>query len=150
MSAIEYRHNFPLTATDVAAVFDASGIRRPTNDLARIERMFANASLIFSAWHEGKLVGVCRALTDFSYCCYLSDLAVDKAFQKHGIGRFSENFVFDAALALNFDGPQSHRVEAFRRHKSSAWCPGGTFFLNQSRVSCRFWPSTSTAPVWHC
>lgn len=87
MSAIEYRHNFPLTATDVAAVFDASGIRRPTNDLARIERMFANASLIFSAWHEGKLVGVCRALTDFSYCCYLSDLAVDKAFQKHGIGR---------------------------------------------------------------
>lgn len=87
MSAIEYRHNLPLAATDVAAVFDASGIRRPTNDLARIERMFSNANLIFSAWHEGKLVGVCRALTDFSYCCYLSDLAVDKAFQKHGIGR---------------------------------------------------------------
>lgn len=87
MSAIEYRHNFPLAATDVAAVFDASGIRRPTNDLARIERMFSNSNLIFSAWHEGKLVGVCRALTDFSYCCYLSDLAVDRAFQKHGIGR---------------------------------------------------------------
>lgn len=49
--------------------------------------MFANASLVFSAWHDGKLVGVCRALTDFSYCCYLSDLAVDKAFQRHGIGR---------------------------------------------------------------
>lgn len=87
MSAIEYRHNFPLVASEVAAVFDASGIRRPTNDLARIERMFSNANLIFSAWHEGKLVGVCRALTDFSYFCYLSDLAVDKAFQKHGIGR---------------------------------------------------------------
>ncbi|HET7680409.1 MAG TPA: GNAT family N-acetyltransferase [Xanthobacteraceae bacterium] len=87
MSAIEYRHNFPLAAADVAAVFDASGICRPTNDLERIERMFANANLIFSAWHEGKLVGVCRALTDFSYCCYLSDLAVDKAFQNHGIGR---------------------------------------------------------------
>lgn len=87
MFEIEYRHNFPLEAAGVAAVFDASGIRRPTKDLARIERMFANANLIFSAWHEGKLVGVCRALTDFSYCCYLSDLAVDKAFQKHGIGR---------------------------------------------------------------
>lgn len=87
MLAIEYRHNFPLEAADVAAVFDNSGIRRPTKDLARIERMFANANLILSAWHEGKLVGVCRALTDFSYCCYLSDLAVDKAFQKHGIGR---------------------------------------------------------------
>lgn len=87
MPMIEYRHNFPLEAADVAAVFDTSGIRRPTQDLARIERMFANANLILSAWHEGKLVGVCRALTDFSYCCYLSDLAVDKAFQKHGIGR---------------------------------------------------------------
>jgi len=84
---IEYRHNFPLEAVDVAAVFDASGIRRPIKDLARIERMFANANLIFSAWHEGKLVGVCRALTDFSYCCYLSDLAVVRAYQNHGIGR---------------------------------------------------------------
>lgn len=84
---IEYRQNYPLASTDIAAVFDASGIRRPTNDLGRIERMFANADLVFSAWYEGKLVGVCRALTDFSYCCYLSDLAVDRAFQKHGIGR---------------------------------------------------------------
>ncbi|MBU0621282.1 MAG: GNAT family N-acetyltransferase [Gammaproteobacteria bacterium] len=86
MTAIEYRKNFPLASAEVAAVFDASGIRRPTNDLERIARMFANANLVFSAWHEGRLVGVCRALTDFSYCCYLSDLAVDKAFQTQGIG----------------------------------------------------------------
>lgn len=84
---IEYRRNFPLNAADVAAVFDDSGIRRPIHDLARIERMLANADLVLSAWHEGKLVGVCRALTDYSYCCYLSDLAVAKAHQKHGIGR---------------------------------------------------------------
>lgn len=87
MSAIEYRQNFPLEAADVAAVFAASGIRRPIHDLARIGRMFANADLVVSAWHEGRLVGVCRALTDFSYCCYLSDLAVDSEFQKRGIGR---------------------------------------------------------------
>lgn len=87
MPMIEYRQNFLLAAADVAAVFDASGIRRPTHDLARIARMFANANLVVSAWHDGKLVGVCRALTDFSYCCYLSDLAVDKVFQRHGIGR---------------------------------------------------------------
>ena len=86
MTQIEYRHNISLAAADVAAVFDASGIRRPTKDLARIERMFANANLVISAWDQNKLVGVCRALTDFSYCCYLSDLAVDKAYQKHGIG----------------------------------------------------------------
>ena len=84
---IEYRQNHPLNAADVAALFDASGIRRPSNDLARITRMFANANLVLSAWDDGELVGVCRALTDFSYCCYLSDLAVDKAYQQHGIGR---------------------------------------------------------------
>ncbi|MDQ1362376.1 MAG: hypothetical protein QG652_236 [Pseudomonadota bacterium] len=87
MSAIEYRHNYPLDASAVVLVFEASGIRRPTQDLARIERMFSNANLVISAWHENRLVGVCRALTDFSYCCYLSDLAVDKTFQHHGIGR---------------------------------------------------------------
>lgn len=86
MTQIEYRHNISLAAADVAAVFDNSGIRRPTKDLARIERMFENANLVISAWDQNKLVGVCRALTDFSYCCYLSDLAVDKAYQKHGIG----------------------------------------------------------------
>ncbi|WP_047548858.1 GNAT family N-acetyltransferase [Methylotenera sp. G11] len=87
MTTIEYRQNISLAAADIAAVFDASGIRRPSADLARIERMFANANLVISAWHGNKLVGVCRALTDFSYCCYLSDLAVDKAYQKHGIGK---------------------------------------------------------------
>jgi len=49
-------------------------------------------------------------------------------------GRFSENIFFDAALALNFAGTQSHRVEAFRRDKASAWCPGGTFFESISGV----------------
>jgi len=48
--------------------------------------MFANANLTISAWHDGSLVGVARGLTDHCYCCYLSDLAVDKAYQKQGIG----------------------------------------------------------------
>ena len=84
---IEYRHNFPLDPREVARVFDASGIIRPTGDIARIERMLAGADLVLSAWDAGKLVGVCRALTDHSYCCYLSDLAVDAAYQRQGIGR---------------------------------------------------------------
>ncbi len=84
---IEYRQNFPLNPADVARVFDSSGITRPTNDIPRIARMFAASNLVISAWANGVLVGVCRALTDYSYCCYLSDLAVDQAHQKHGIGK---------------------------------------------------------------
>jgi len=34
MSVIEYRKDFSLAAADIAAVFDASGIRRPTRQTA--------------------------------------------------------------------------------------------------------------------
>ena len=49
--------------------------------------MLANANLLIGAYCDGRLVGLARALTDFSYCCYLSDLAVAKEYQRHGIGR---------------------------------------------------------------
>jgi predicted N-acetyltransferase YhbS len=84
---IEYQHNLPLDPADVIRVFESSGITRPTKDVARIARMFASSNLVISAWSDGILVGVCRALTDYSYCCYLSDLAVDCNFQKNGIGK---------------------------------------------------------------
>lgn len=84
---IEYRHNQPLAPKDVVRVYEASGINRPTKDLSRIARMFVTSNLVISAWSDGTLVGVCRALTDYSYCCYLSDLAVDKAYQRQGIGK---------------------------------------------------------------
>ena len=42
--------------------------------------------MVISAWDGPRLIGICRALTDFSYCCYLSDLAVESAYQGQGIG----------------------------------------------------------------
>ncbi|GAC1405703.1 MAG: GNAT family N-acetyltransferase [Burkholderiaceae bacterium] len=84
---IEYRHNFPLDPHEVVRVFETSGIVRPTDDLPRIARMFAGADLVISAWDYGRLIGVCRALTDYSYCCYLSDLAVDAEYQRRGVGK---------------------------------------------------------------
>ncbi|CAB3636431.1 GNAT family N-acetyltransferase [Achromobacter pestifer] len=84
---VEYRHNFPLDPLDVVRVFDQSGIKRPTSDLPRIARMFAAPSLVLSAWVDGELVGVSRSLTDYAYCCYLSDLAVNKQYQGAGIGK---------------------------------------------------------------
>lgn len=85
--AVEYRHNHPLNPEDVARVFNASGINRPTHDIPRIARMFSEPCLVISAWVDGVLVGVSRSLTDYCYCCYLSDLAVDKQYQGMGIGR---------------------------------------------------------------
>ena len=84
---ISYLKNVELSVHDVIRVFDSSTINRPTDDLHRIKTMFDNANLIVTAWDGDKLVGICRSLTDFSYCCYLSDLAVDIAYQKQGIGK---------------------------------------------------------------
>lgn len=84
---ITYKLNHPLQVEDVIRVFDASGINRPTKDQARIQHMLKNASLTVSAWDGDRLIGICRALTDFSYCCFLSDLAVDRTYQHRGIGK---------------------------------------------------------------
>ncbi len=85
--AVEYRHNFPLDPLDVVRVFEQSGIKRPTDDLPRITRMFAATGLVLSAWVDNELVGLSRSLTDHAYCCYLSDLAVDRKYQGCGIGK---------------------------------------------------------------
>lgn len=61
--------------------------RRPVDDPDRIGRMLAHASLIVTARDQGRLVGVSRALTDFAHCCYLADLAVDRQYQRSGIGK---------------------------------------------------------------
>lgn len=61
--------------------------RRPVEDRARMEQMLRNASVIACARSEGLLVGVARTISDFCYCSYLSDLAVDQAFQRCGIGK---------------------------------------------------------------
>jgi ribosomal protein S18 acetylase RimI-like enzyme len=84
---LNYRIDAPVTAEMVAALFRVSGIRRPIDDLPRIQKMLDHANLTITAWDEEKLVGIARALTDFSFCCYLSDLAVDKAYQRQGIGK---------------------------------------------------------------
>jgi GNAT superfamily N-acetyltransferase len=61
--------------------------RRPVADPVAISGMLAHAGIIVTARVNGRLVGVARALTDFSFCTYLSDLAVDAELQRQGIGR---------------------------------------------------------------
>ncbi|WP_295673570.1 GNAT family N-acetyltransferase [uncultured Mucilaginibacter sp.] len=60
--------------------------RRPVDDPERIKLMCQNANLIVTARQNGLLVGIARSITDFVYCTYLSDLAVDASLQKQGIG----------------------------------------------------------------
>jgi GNAT superfamily N-acetyltransferase len=89
MNPIIYRSNVKVSVGDFIDILNRStlGIRRPVDDMDRIQRMLDHADILVTAWNGTQLVGVSRALTDFSFCCYLSDLAVDVEFQKKGIGK---------------------------------------------------------------
>lgn len=89
MSGISYRHDYKITSAEFIDILNRStlGLRRPVHDLQRIEKMLAHGNVLITAWSGNLLVGVSRALSDFSFCCYLSDLAVDEAFQHKGIGK---------------------------------------------------------------
>jgi GNAT superfamily N-acetyltransferase len=87
--AIAYAVEKRLSAAEFVDVLRRSGLaeRRPVDEPDRIAKMLEHANLFVTARHGGKLIGVARALTDFTYCCYLSDLAVDRDYQRQGIGR---------------------------------------------------------------
>jgi GNAT superfamily N-acetyltransferase len=86
---ITYRTDKTITAAEFVDVLRRSTLaeRRPVDDPNCIEAMLRHADLLCTAWEGVKLVGVARSVTDFEYCCYLSDLAVDEAYQKSGIGK---------------------------------------------------------------
>ena len=84
--AITYDQHRP-EIDDIIAIYQSSGIRRPVQDANRIREMYRHANLVITAWDGEKPVGIARALTDFSYCCYLSDLAVRAEYQHQGIGK---------------------------------------------------------------
>jgi predicted N-acetyltransferase YhbS len=86
---IQYDHSRAITETEFVDLLKRSTLaaRRPVDDPKSIKAMLKHANLLCTAWDGGKLVGVARSVTDFEYCCYLSDLAVDEAYQRKGIGR---------------------------------------------------------------
>ena len=86
---INYRLGNDLDLEQVIDVYRAStlGERRPVDDRGRMAAMLRNANLVVSAWDGELLVGISRAMTDFAYVTYLSDLAVRVSHQKMGIGK---------------------------------------------------------------
>lgn len=84
---ITYKNDRIPEIDEIINLYDDSGLKRPTDDKARITKMYDNANLVVTAWEGDKLVGIARSLSDFSHCCYLADLAVSKDYQHKGIGK---------------------------------------------------------------
>lgn len=86
---ITYQIENDLSPQEFIEVLNKStlGERRPVNEPERISKMLEYGNLIVTARENNALIGVARSLTDFMYCTYLSDLAVDQSYQKKGIGK---------------------------------------------------------------
>ncbi len=88
-TTITYRLGNDLDIDAVIDVYRSStlGERRPVDDRETMGKMLQAANLVVSAWDGENLVGIARSLSDFTFCTYLSDLAVRLEYQRQGVGR---------------------------------------------------------------
>jgi ribosomal protein S18 acetylase RimI-like enzyme len=114
-SAVEYRTGNELELQTVIELYRAStlGLRRPVDEPARMQQMLDAANLVITAWDGAKLVGIARSLSDFTFCTYMSDLAVHLDYQRSGIGKelirrthqaggLATLYLFAAPAAVNY------------------------------------------------
>ena len=129
MPSVIYRLEPDLTPEEFIDVLVRSTLaeRRPVNDHDTIRAMLKNADVILTARLDGLLVGVSRAITDFAYCTYLSDLAVDVRHQRQGIGRELIRHTHEAAglhtmlLLLAAPKAQSYYPHIGMKKHESCW-----------------------------
>jgi len=86
---VEYRVNEKITAQDFVSLLQKTslGVRRPIDDINLMQGMLDHADLTITAWLNNQLIGVARSVTDFHFCCYLSEIAVDETIQAKGVGK---------------------------------------------------------------
>jgi ribosomal protein S18 acetylase RimI-like enzyme len=118
-----YRHDLRPEAEEISRLYDAALLKRPTEDLDRIRRMYAGSNVVWTAWvdpDEGrsdlKLVGILRGWTDGAYDGYVCDLAVHPQYQKTGIGkellaRVAEHYGRDVQWILRASRIANHYYE---------------------------------------
>jgi len=131
---LRYESSVAITDEQFVDVLKRStlGERRPVEDAKCIRAMLQHADLLCTAWDGDKLVGVARSVTDFEYCCYLSDLAVDERYQRMGIGkeliRLTQSKLGSKAKLILLSAPKAEGYYpkiGFDAHQSAWVLPAG-------------------------
>lgn len=129
MDSIRFAREPSLSSEEFIDVLRRSTLaeRRPVAEPDTIAGMLAHAGLIVTARDGELLVGVARSLSDFSYCTYLSDLAVDTGYQGKGIGRELIRLTHDLAgrhttlILLAAPAARSYYPHIGMRQHDSCW-----------------------------
>jgi GNAT superfamily N-acetyltransferase len=89
MSQILYRTDEQLTYEEYLEFLTRSDLGSQYPRLRfeqRVRRVLKNVDICVTARSEGQLVGVCFGLTDYAYWLFYTDLGVDRAYERRGIG----------------------------------------------------------------
>jgi len=84
---IELRTGDDLPLDSLLALYDSVGWAAYTRDPAGLQTALRNSTYVVTAWHEGQLVGLARALSDDVSIVYIQDILVHPEFQRGGVGR---------------------------------------------------------------
>ena len=89
---VVYAREEAVTLVEFRQVLVESGLgaSRPTADEGRLQAMLAGSDLLVTArldQPDRRLVGIARGVSDFAWCCYLSEVAVASGAQGLGVGR---------------------------------------------------------------
>lgn len=131
---IHYEQSRTITGAEFVDLLRRSTLaeRRPIEDAGCIEAMLRHGNLLCTAWDGDRLVGLARSVTDFEYCCYLSELAVDLAYQKKGIGRellrLTQSRLGARAKIILLSAPKAaayYPKIGFESHRSAWTLPAG-------------------------
>ncbi|MCD8482046.1 MAG: GNAT family N-acetyltransferase [Verrucomicrobia bacterium] len=126
---IRYEYNQKISREEFTGLLKRSTLaeRRPVEDISCMEAMLKHGNLLCTAWDGEKLIGVARSITDFEYCCYLSDLAVDCSYQNQGVGkqliRLTQSRLRETAKIILLAAPKAtgyYPKIGFESH-NSAW-----------------------------
>lgn len=116
----------------ILALFNSTGLRRPEEMGARVDRAFTRSPVVASLWEEGRPIAVGRMLTDFEMYSAIFDVAVAPAFQRRGHGRRILRALIGEApgtcvhLTSTFGNEAFYHGLGFRFHKTAmALYPAG-------------------------
>jgi GNAT superfamily N-acetyltransferase len=76
-----------LNPARITTLYRRAPLTRQADAPERVWLMFERSSLVLTAWHQGRLVGIARVLTDGVAVTYVCDVAVEPDVQGLGIGR---------------------------------------------------------------
>lgn len=71
----------------VLSILEHAGTSFPNWNAERMNRALAASSVVICARRDNQRVGFARAISDFAWCAYLSQVAVLPEYQHQGIGR---------------------------------------------------------------